>query len=153
MSLWLGAWREMWIFGGRGPSAVGDVFLNDYGDFVRLNPSDQVMWYNNQLLSYDPSMNIWKSVKPSGDIRHLNMLFPQQESAIQYGCLLGKIFLITPCICSLYELNMNTFSWTKIQTPIPRQKNIHFTSLTPITANQLVLHCAPGIDHDKGSFF
>ena len=59
---------KMWIFGGHGLSPVGDVFLNDYGDFEPWNSNVDAGGYSNQFFSYDPSMNIWENVKPSGKI-------------------------------------------------------------------------------------
>ena len=142
---------KMWIFGGCGPSAVGNVFLNDYGDFVRLNPFGPAVGYNNQLFSYDQSMNIWKSVKPSGDIppprpfastaiiRDTLWMFGG-DHGIEYSHDGDEEYYYISSY-DLHELNMNTFSWTQIQAPMPILKLIQHVSVTPIAPNQLVLHC------------
>ena len=54
---------KMWIFGGYGESPAG--YLNDYGDHEE---KEDDCWRNNQLLSFDPSVRTWKSMKCFGHV-------------------------------------------------------------------------------------
>ena len=130
------AWQyedKMWIFGGQG--SPPNNFINKHGHFV-VNPNRPV--WNNQLLSFDPSIQTWEDVQYYGDIpspracgaaaitNHQVWLYGGYDS--NYGNLYD-----------FFNLNMHSFVWTKIGNGRKIRKRFLLT-LTPITTNQLVLH-------------
>ena len=124
---------KMWIFAGSS-FVPPDNFLHDHGHFAgRLAD-----WQNNQLFSYDPSVNKWKNVQCFGDT-------PSPRSHASVAIVTDKVWLYgghaaasTGWGSDLYELNMHSLTWTQIDTCEPRPLAL-CPSLTPVTVNQLLL--------------
>ena len=120
-------------FGGKGPSPVD--YLNEHGDFI-LNSSFSGI--NNQLFCYCPTTQTWTNVKCYGDVPS-----PRLDAAtanIQDDVwLCGGTTQNNSHSYDLYELNMLSLVWTKIETAMPRPHATAGASLTPISASQLVL--------------
>ena len=121
---------KMWTFGGSGSSS--DHYLNKYEQFVYGK--------NNQLLHYNPDETEWTNVKCFGTV-------PEPRSthatiAINYKVWLygGNMHdtrtseLIN--VTDLYELDMPSLTWTKINTSY----HLLSCSLNVTTDLQLVLH-------------
>ena len=131
--IWYSMWKydeKMWIFGGYGPPLDG--YLNDYGDFTT---TPHIRGYNNQLLSYDPFCQMWINVACSGDVP-----VPRAEasSAIvnDRAYLLGgqtHLFIDN----DLYELNMHSITWTRIETTGGSSTGYSGDSLIPVLGNKL----------------
>ena len=112
------AWEhgaKMWVFGGYGPSPVD--YLNDHGEFALCY---RRCGTNNQLLSYEPSTGTWTNAECFGDI-------PSPRCDASAAVLADTVWLyggLTNNNCTfisdLYELNMLSFVWTKIETTTPR---------------------------------
>ena len=134
------AWEhgeKMWVFAGYGPSPHN--YLNDHGDF-RSWDSSLSFGENSQLLSYDPSTKIWVSVKCSGEV-------PSPRNQACTGIIGDNVWLYGGSTTvndiyrdDLYKLNMYSFVWTKIESTVPRPSGRRNASLTPVSANQLVLY-------------
>ena len=135
------AWEhgeKMWVFGGFGPSPVD--YLNDHGDFVPWGASGGTTYgNNNQLFSFDPTARTWTNAECFGDIpspRGEASTAIVEDTVWLYGGSTNKIIFNN----DLHELNMLSFTWTKIETTMPRPNGTRTASLTPISANQLVLY-------------
>ena len=138
---WYSMWKydeKMWIFGGYG--APIDRYLSDHGDFTtsgfRLNG------YNNQLLSYDPFCQMWINVACSGDV-------PAPQSGASSIIINDKAYLHGGnnnryIDDDLYELNMHSITWTRIETTGEKPRGACNTLLIPVTGNQLLLCGARG---------
>ena len=125
--------KKLWIFGGLGHSPTS--YLNDYGDFVNCTVN---LWFNNQLLSYDPFIQSWKNVACFGNI-------PSPRWGSSTAAINDKVCLYGGVASSgrkddLYELNMLSLSWTQVQANMPRPPAMKSFSLSPITTSQFVLH-------------
>ena len=121
---------KVWIFGGHGISPKD--FLWDHGDY------DDDSFTNNQLFSYDPSVQTWKNMKCSGDV-------PSPRHAAAATIIKDKVWLHGGSSAvdwedDLYELNMASLAWTRIQTGQPRPEGSRLSSLTPLTHNKLALY-------------
>ena len=127
--------EKMWVFGGVGKSI--DDYLNDHGTFIpRPGETDGS---NNQLFSYNPSTKVWINMKCSGEIpspRYSASTAIIQDNVWLYG---GTTENNNHCN-DLYKLNMHSFTWTNIETSMPRPNGRNAASLTPISVSQLVLH-------------
>ena len=129
----------MWIFGGYGQSPVS--YLNDHGDFA--GPGDLGM--NNQLFSYNPSMQTFTNMECSREV-------PSPCAYASSAVIKHKSWLYElnwgHQDHELYELNMQRLTWTHIHTSISKPqvltapRAICATSplLTTITTNHLLLH-------------
>ena len=65
------AWEyagKLWTFGGEGRSPF--AYLNEHGNFHGILNFRRIFnsFYNNQLLCYDPSRQVWADIKCSGSI-------------------------------------------------------------------------------------
>ena len=132
------AWEyseKMWVFGGDGPSI--DYYLNDHGTFYpRLGQADGS---NNQLFFYNPSIRIWINIKCLGEVpspRYKASTASIQDNVWLYGGTTENNWYCN----DFYELNMHSFTWTKIETLTPRPQGRNRASLTQISASQLVLY-------------
>ena len=136
------AWEhgeKMWVFGGFGLSPVD--YLNDHGEFILLSG---VYGNNNQLLSYDPSTDIWTNVKCSGEVpspRNRASSAKMHDNIWLCGGETGPFTDIG--FNDVYKLNMHSFVWTKIETTLPLSSVPSLNcglvaSLTPISASQLL---------------
>ena len=123
---------KMWIFGGYGLSPDG--YINDHGDFHLMN--------NNQLFSYDPLMQIWKNIECYGDV-------PSPRESASAATINDKVWLHgghtgVGWENKLYELSMNSFSWTHICIEIPRPLVSGKSALASLSDNHLVIHLHGG---------
>ena len=133
---WQSGWEyagKLWIFGGSGDSLTG--FLNENGNFAGNA--------NNQLLCFDPSCKEWTNPTCAGEIpeprrrygtaqiKNITWVFGGQESS-----------RISDYSDSFYQLDMDSLTWTRVQTgqlmiwPAGRSS----CTLTAIAENQLLLH-------------
>ena len=124
---------KMWIFGGSGRYFGRHYFIDAYGYFEMYGS-----WAsNNQLLSYCPFTDIWTNVECLGDV-------PSSRSRAFSAIIKDKAWLYGgegaayEKFYDLYELNMHSLTWTQTDIGTSRPELL-FTSLTPITTNQLVL--------------
>ena len=128
---------KMWIFGGYGDPP--NRYLNDHGEYVDVWSRQGQKGYNNQLLCYDPSINVWKNVECLGDV-------PSPRLVACAAKIMDKVWLYggeTPTggKNDMFELNMSSLAWTKLyanDTQGPQRLWFETSSLTPIAANQLV---------------
>ena len=106
--------KKLWIFGG----------------YELLQGS-----YSNELFCCDPSAQTFSSVICSGSI-------PSPRSKASAAVIKNKARLFGGIYdFDLYELDMLSFSWMKIETGMPRPFVGNFKgTLTPIQDSQLVLH-------------
>ena len=122
---------KLWIFGGKGPSP--EQFLRDHGDIAGGNVTR-----NNQLLSYNPDSNRWTNPQSFGEV-------PSPRSDHSSTIIRDKVFLLGGYNESfswhddLFQLDMYTLTWTRIQTDQDRPGTYSGCTLTAITDNQLVL--------------
>ena len=125
---------KMWIFGGYGLSPVGPPvgYLNDHGDFK----SDGQGW-NNQLFCFEPSINTWKNVASTGDV-------PLPQALASAVIIKDKVWLYDGHSSvesdGLFELNMLSLSWTKVDINFPRRFVSHRLTVAPITQSQIVFY-------------
>ena len=121
------AWEyagKMWMFGVWGTSRIGQC--------------------NNQLLLFNPVSKEWTNPKCFGEVpvpRHQHTTTAMGHKVWLYG---GSSHRNT--LDDVYELDMISLTWTQIQTGQPRPRFRDRTSLTALTARQLVLHGG----HDPG---
>ena len=121
---------NLWIFGGRGPSPVG--YLNDCGNFDAFN-------YNNQLLCFNPSCNEWTNPECTGSV-------PSPRACCASAISRHKVWLYGGVndwnndINDLLELNMQSLTWTQIQTCKPKPQQRYCCTLNVVSDGTLVLH-------------
>ena len=134
------AWEhgeKMWVFGGHGPSPVD--YLNNHGDYRPLLPHFSSSQTNNQLFSYDPTTVTWINIRCSGEVPS-----PQHEASTAKIHDTVWLYGGTTEFCfhsnELYELNMHSFAWTKIEATCQKPKETSMASLTPISASHLLLY-------------
>ena len=105
--------KKLWVFGGQGYLPFD--YLNDNGNFknVYLNSG-----LNNQLLYFDPFCQKWSNINCSGAVpspRYNHSTAIIKDKVWLYG---GKT---SPGLCStLFELNMESITWSKIETKMPK---------------------------------
>ena len=127
---------KLWTFGGVGTSPDG--YLNEHGSF---QPGT---WYNNQLLCFHIAKQEWKEVKSSGakpEPRCGHATTTTNNKVWLYGgsCVQNLSIWI---FNDLYQLNMHSLVWTKIQTnqnQIKPQGLINH-SFCAATDSKLILH-------------
>ena len=129
--------EKVWIFGGFGELPSG--YLNDHGCFAGG------MWpkQNNQLFYYDPSISVWNNVQNTGEV-------PSPRSSASTAIVGHKVWLYGGVtgddfdqLDDLYELNMVPLSWTRIKANVPRPGAGCASSLTSLTATQLLYGGSP----------
>ena len=121
---------KLWIFGGSGPSLEG--YLNDHGDACNT--------HNNQLLCFDPSTEEWSNPQSTGAVPGPRIgqtmavtgdqvwLYGGTTSNLLKGDVLSLKFALGGCempdhwvkdlsindiLDELYQLNMQSLTWTK----------------------------------------
>ena len=127
---------KLWVFGGKGPSP--QHYLNDHGDNISLTAghSEEI---NNQLLCYDPNIQKWTNPQCFGAT-------PSPRSGHGYSIIKDKGWIFGGWsqnwiyIDELFELTMQSLTWTQIRTVQPRPEPRCLCTLTALTNNQLVLH-------------
>ena len=125
--------QNLWVFGGFcSPRAAGN-YLNDYGDFYDDS--------TNQLLCYNSSSKTWTNPRCYGSIpipRAFHATAQAGHKVFVFGG--GSRMPTSPVLDDLLELNMHSFTWTKIETgPVSPHRRVGST-LTAISENKLVLH-------------
>ena len=123
---------KMWIFGGHGKHPFG--YLNHDEDF---EGEGSWQWINNQLFSYDPSVEEWTSIKCSGKI-------PSPRYSASAAKINDKVWLYggktsTGWQCELYELNLISLTWTHVRTGMPTPQIYGLPFLTLLRDNLLAL--------------
>ena len=140
------AWEygeKLWIFGGNLYSLDG--YLNDNGDI-----SESV---NNQVLCFNPSQKEWTNPMCSGNIpeprsQHATAII--RDKAWLYG---GRNLAYICAFDDLYQLDMDSLTWTEIYTS---EKALSpgccaSCTLTAVTENYLVMHA--GVCHASAPEF
>ena len=134
---WHSGWEyrgKLWVFGGKGEYRP-TRFLNDNGDFTAFNED----YVNNQLLCFDPSCQAWDNPKCFGDIPE-----PRRSHATStVGAktwLFGGIGERNNAFDDLFELDMDSLTWTKILTGQPKPSKLYACTLTPLSDDKLILH-------------
>ena len=128
----------LWTFGGAGASHVG--YLHDHGDFMEMvTHNSNVLYYNNQLLCFDPFCNKWTDIKCSGSV-------PTPRAGHGTGIIRNKVWLFggrcdIAAFNDLFEINMCTLNWTHIQTDEIKPKGRYWYTLNAISDDKLVVHC------------
>ena len=121
---------KLWIFGGEGPSLEG--YLNYNGHIVL-----GLYGMNNQLLCYDPNTQKWTNPGSFGDV-------PSPRSGHSSAIIKNKLWLFggvyTTVYDEMFELIMDSLTWTQIQIIQPGPKGRNLSTLTAVTEDQLVLH-------------
>ena len=120
---------KLWTFGGTGTSPDG--YLNELGDF---NGSG----INNQLLCFNVSKQEWKDVKSSGTKPEPRWC--HATTIINHNVWLYGGFVRLRAHNDLYQLNLHSLVWSKIQTDQITPQKRSSCSLNTITNSQLLLH-------------
>ena len=119
----------LWIFGGYGPSL--HEYLNGHGEHD--DPYSEGR--NNQLLCYDPSTQRWTNPQCLGSVP-LPLLSVRSAVVNDKVWLLGSFDEDLDALCALYQLDMHSLSWAKIEScPVTRE---YLGSLNVISERELV---------------
>ena len=127
---------KLWIFGGVCESASFGYYLNIFGEF-RNYVHEQCV--NNQLLCFNPCSNTWTNPKCTG-------MVPSPRAACATAIIGDMVWFYGGYdhnnreLNELYELNMESLSWTQVQTGGPKPQCCSLSTLTAITESKLVLH-------------
>ena len=130
---------KLWVFAGKGPSPdLDDDYLNDHGD----SEGFKNFAFNNQLLCFHPSIELWTNPQCSGSV-------PTPRSDHASTIISDIVWLFGGCnhngdyLGDMYELKMNSLTWSQIETVQPLQPHPTaraFCTLTAVTYDKLVLH-------------
>ena len=134
---------KLWIFGGQGIPLDG--YLNDANsEFIHIRQHvPGSLGYNNQLLCFSPSLQKWRNPKCHGDVPS-----PQTGRYVtQFGDNIWNCRIdVTGNRNGLWELNMQSFVWTKIKVDCPVKPSGRYEyTFTAINVNTCVLHGGDGI--------
>ena len=125
--------EKLWIFGGKGPT--NDGYLNDNGDF--MGP------YNNQFLCFDPLCEKWTNPPCSGNIPeprcdHFTAIL--RDTVWLTGGINDTKLFDDRCFDDIYQLDMHSLVWTKMQASVQKPSLKTFiSSFTAISNRQLLL--------------
>ena len=136
---WHSGWEhagKLWIFGGKGKYRP-TRYLNDNGDFIAFNED----YVNNQLLCFDPSCQTWENPRCFGEV-------PKPRRSHATTTVRAKTWLFggigeptsDNAFDDLFELNIDSLTWTKLLTGQPKPDKLYACTLTPLAQNQLILH-------------
>ena len=125
--------NEMWILAGFGPQLNG--YLNDHDG----EHSGEKVGHHNQLLKFDPVSKEWSNPKSSGTVPTYNVM--HTTTAIGHKVWYNG----TGTFDGLYELDMQSLIWTRIQFNLPNPQMRHFCSLNALTETKLVMHGGMGL--------
>ena len=104
--------------------------MNDHGDtdvpFLGFT-------FNNQLLCYDPTSQMWTNPQCFGTV-------PLPKGGRSSAIIKENVWLFGRSSDDFFHLNMRSFTWTQIQTSQPSPQVSSRCSLTAVTDTQLVLH-------------
>ena len=124
--------EKLWIFGGEGVQV--DDYLNKNGGFSLVTS-----YYNNQLLCFDPSCEKWTNPQCGGNI-------PEPRVGHSTAILGDTVWLTggfssSPMIYhnDLYQLDMHSLGWTKMQIIEPKPSVRRPVSLSAISDRHLLL--------------
>ena len=127
---------KLWVFGGLGTTPNG--YLNEYGNFrFAGHYALEELYNNNQLLQFDPDNNTWRNVECLGEVpapRCKHAATASDHNVWLFGGEPGEIS------DDLFQLDMGTLTWTKLQTPMPKPQLRHSCSLNITAESKLVLH-------------
>ena len=111
---------KLWVFGGEGPLLEG--YLNDHGDtdvpFLGFT-------FNNQLLCYDPTSQMWTNPQCFGTV-------PLPKGGRSSAIIKENVWLFGRSSDDFFHLNMRSFTWTQIQTGQPSPQVYTRCSLTAV---------------------
>ena len=134
---WHSGWEyagKLWVFGGHGPSP--ERYLNDHGDILSRR-YDLTM--NNQLLCYNPNIQKWTNPQCFGAV-------PTPRHGHESTSIKDKVWIFGgrdenwTLHDDMFELTMDSLTWTQIETAQPRPQARKWFTLTALTNNHLVLH-------------
>ena len=136
--------KEMWILAGFGPQLDG--YLNDHGEHSGRN-TERGTKRTNQLLKFNPVSKEWSNPRSSGTVPNYHM----RHTTIANGHKAWYIpesrdYRSTAVFDELYELDMQSLIWTRIQVDQPHPQNRSLHSLNALTESQLVMHGGYGIE-------
>ena len=124
--------KKFWIFGGEGTDATG--FLTDNGDFTRGHA-------NNQILCFKPYCEEWTNPECTGNVPEPCLGHSSAILRDKFWLFGGSNDNIHPeNFDELYQLDMRSLNWTKIQTSDPKPSGSMLGSLTAISNRQLLLY-------------
>ena len=138
------AWRyceKLWVFGGCG-HMVPEINLIEHGDFNAYVYQNISFFSNNQLLCFDPSGNEWTNPNCQGtppSPRMLHTCAAHGDKVWLYGGVANPNFINSSRLDDLYQLDMLSLTWTKIEEHLIKSQRLGCT-LTAVTDGQLVLH-------------
>ena len=138
--MWHTGWKyagKLWIFGGFGASSEG--YLNDNGHI-------KGSLLNNQLLCFDPNIENWTNPQCFGSIP-TPRAFHASAIINDKVWLLGGISHARDCTGKMFELKMNSLTWSQIQTPQLYPKAHVRCTLTAAADDKLILHGGCIRDH------
>ena len=122
---------KLWTFGGIGEWGIPHGYLHQQGEF-------DLAGANNQLLCFDPSRQEWTNLRSSGTIPMHRYSHATATTGTKLW-LYGGLNIFYGELDDLYQLNLPTLVWTKIETdmkPLGRSK----CSLTAVIDKQLLLY-------------
>ena len=111
-------------------------YLCDYGDFIN--------GLTKQLLCYNASTKKWTNPECFGDA-------PKPQYGHSTAIIKNKIWLHGGVSSSydvlqeIFELDMLSYTWTRIQTGQTKPQGRFFASLTKISEKQLILHAGSSL--------
>ena len=124
--------EKLWVLGGS--TEHTSEYLNDHGEFINNGPIETI---TNQLLCFDPSLAERINPKCKGDI-------PEPHSDQPAAKIRDKVWMLgknNRTCCGLYQLDMLSLIWTKIETTLPMSfADGPDFSMSTISDNQLVVH-------------
>ena len=131
--------RTLLIFGGQGEGTSLEGYLNNHGEVTEVTKEIGIL--NNQLLCYDPDTQMWTNPQcfgatPSPRAGPCSAII--RENVWLFGGNIG--FKLDTFLDDFFQLNMQSLTWTHIQTCQPNPPVRAGCSLTATTDNQLVLH-------------
>ena len=138
---------KLWVFGGFGDSLEG--YLNDNGDTEEFNFSSDWLtrWVkNNQLLCFDPNIEMWTNPRCFGSI-------PTPRSGHASVIINNKVWLFGGInhngdnLRDMFELRMTSHTWSQIQPAHSHPKPCPNCTLTAEADDKLVSHRGRTDDH------
>eukprot|EP01127_Copromyxa_protea_P009545 TRINITY_DN2261_c0_g1_i1.p1 TRINITY_DN2261_c0_g1~~TRINITY_DN2261_c0_g1_i1.p1 ORF type:complete len:525 (-),score=82.62 TRINITY_DN2261_c0_g1_i1:143-1717(-) len=128
---------KIWIFGGRVKVKLGDSFLDD-----------SVTQYRNDVYCYDPERSEWSRYEPIGH--------GPSGRALATATVVGrKIYIFggansvgnrhdTSGFCDLYALDIDTMTWSEVETKSTPPQPCYGHSATYIGNNQILMFGGKG---------